>query len=317
MKRITNLILVASFAMLLNVSTQVSAQVDIIPCNTTISTDSNDIEYLLNPSDNQYYPVRNMVDEIANVSAKNGHDYEFESKFEAKRLAEKNNAQTNNSMARNQSPVPGGAGYGTFYTYDFQTEFVQGTTLSYDIICPTKAGGDVESYLYLTACNRAAKGVEAFISYYKQQDFHFKIYDWARDEDERWQIDLSYSNMQEYLSNKTINGSSHQVVSIQNRTEKVSNTQWRNIVWLWNYETYTYDMVYSYTYNATLADQIDSHYGTWGPIVETFQDSFSVNTNIMGFYLSQLMSKGTNGTWGNWRLLTDDISTICCGIIEW
>lgn len=62
-----------------------------------------------------------------------------------------------------------------------------------------------------------------------------------------------------------------------------------------------------------MSDQRDSHYGSWGPIVETFQDSYNKDTNIIGFYNINLMSKTTaysNNTWQEWELLTDEVSYI-------
>lgn len=211
------------------------------------------------------------------------------------------------------TPVPGGVGYGAFYTSDFQSDFTTGTLLYYNIICPSTAGGDVDNFLYLTATNRAAKGVEAFISYYAQENPYFKVYDWARSESDRWQVALSYSDLSDYLLTKTIGGVSRQCVSVQNKTVQVSSTQWANYVWLYNSETETYDQIYTYTYTATLSDQRDSHYGSWGPIVETFQDTYESNTNIIGFYHTHLKSKTTvysNSTMGDWELLTSDVSTI-------
>ena len=40
-------------------------------------------------------------------------------------------------------PVPGGVGYGMFYTPAFRTNFARGTSLYWRIICPTPPGGNV------------------------------------------------------------------------------------------------------------------------------------------------------------------------------
>lgn len=276
--------------------------------------DDNGTEYLFDPETNQYLPIRHIEAEVAEITKRNGHDLEFEKQFESKRAADailaKNTAQ---SRSATEAPVPGGVGYGTYFTSDFQSDFTTGTTLFYNIICPSKAGGDVNDYLYLTSTNRAAKGVEAFISYYKQNNPYFKVYDWAQPESDRWQVSMSYSELSDYLTTKTISGASRQCVTVQNRTVKSSSTQWKNVVWLKNYETDSYDQIYSYTYTATLSDQRDSHYGSWGPIVETFQEAYDENTNVVGFYNINLMSKTTaytSSTWGEWELLTDDVSTI-------
>lgn len=77
-------------------------------------------------------------------------------------------------------PVPGGVGYGMFYTDPFKKNWATGTAIYWEIICPTPPGGNVNNFLYLTATNRAGKGVEAFISYNGQSQTFFKVFDWAR-----------------------------------------------------------------------------------------------------------------------------------------
>src|SRR5262245_17243129 len=57
-----------------------------------------------------------------------------------------------------------------FYTSAFRTAFARGTSLYYEIVCPTQPGGNVNNWLYLTATNRAQKGVEAFVAYRGQND---------------------------------------------------------------------------------------------------------------------------------------------------
>ena len=72
-------------------------------------------------------------------SLKNGHDYEFETKFEQKRLSDalmsKGVMQVD---SESNTPIPGGVGYGAYFTSDFQSDFTTGTTLFYNIICPSK-----------------------------------------------------------------------------------------------------------------------------------------------------------------------------------
>ena len=69
------------------------------------------------------------------------------------------------------------------------------------------------------------------------------------------------------------------------------------------------DQIYSYTYTASLSDQIDSHYGSWGPIVETFQDYYYQDTNVIGFNQTMFSSKNSNYNYSNWgtvEYLTSD-----------
>jgi hypothetical protein len=50
-------------------------------------------------------------------------------------------------------PVPGGVGYGVFYTSAYKTAWGHGTSMAFDIVCPTPPGGNVNTWLYLTATN--------------------------------------------------------------------------------------------------------------------------------------------------------------------
>ncbi|HEV7406856.1 MAG TPA: hypothetical protein VGO01_00075 [Bradyrhizobium sp.] len=57
-------------------------------------------------------------------------------------------------------PVPGGVGYGMFYTAPFKVAWGRGTSFACDFVCPTPPGGNVTTFLYLTATNRSSMGVE-------------------------------------------------------------------------------------------------------------------------------------------------------------
>jgi hypothetical protein len=95
-------------------------------------------------------------------------------------------------------PVPGGVGYGVFYKDSFKKNWVTGTAISWDIICPTPPGGNVNNFLYLTATNRSGKGVEAFISYSGQNQTFFQVFDWARNPSSPWQTNIPFANLANY-----------------------------------------------------------------------------------------------------------------------
>ena len=191
--------------------------------------DENGDKYLWDPETEQYLIIRNVESYISQLSAQNERDYELEKQFEAQRSAQKEASRKDYQVqtASSYMPVPGGVGYGAYYKSSFQNDFTTGTILSSDIICPNKAGGDVSDYLYLTSTNRAAKGVEAFISYHAQNDLHFKVYDWARPSSSRWQTNLTLSQLSDYLTTKYINGTSRQIITVQNWTVKTSSTKWK------------------------------------------------------------------------------------------
>jgi hypothetical protein len=180
--------------------------------------------------------------------------------------------------AEAKGPVPGGVGYGFFYDDPFKQGFAQGTSLYWEIVCPNPPGGNVNTFLYLTAMNRAAKGVEAFVSYNGQNEPHLRVFDWARSDN-------------------------YQTLGVWNSTYQISATQWRNEALLWNRSANRWDLFYRYDYAATQADQTAGFTGSWGPIVETFQPNY-LGTERLGGLSTMLITRSESGAWGTWQLLS-------------
>jgi hypothetical protein len=204
-------------------------------------------------------------------------------------------------------PVPGGVGYGVFYTPAFKAAWGHGTSLAFDIVCPTPPGGNVNTFLYLTATNRSGLGVEAFISYNGQNDTHFRVFDWARTD--HWQTDIPLSGLANYLKTESAHGHPYQVLPVWNSTWLLQGSTYRNQVLLYNHMRSGWDLVYQYDYTATDTQQKTGWVGSWAPIVETFQTLYS-HTNQMGALTTQLISADNNGKWGSWALLAATNSTI-------
>jgi hypothetical protein len=200
------------------------------------------------------------------------------------------------------APAPGGVGYGVFYNDDYKQAWNAGTATSYDLICPQAPGGNVDTWLYLTTTNRAAYGVEAFVSYYGQNEPLFKIFDWAQAETNPWQIALPFSQLGAHLFPRAQSGKAPQVLSIKNATFLLGSQFWRNEVHLYNYQPHGWDLVYQYDYWADTWWQKNSWIGSWGPIVETFQP-FYTGTNPLGARRTLLTEADENGHWNAWSLL--------------
>jgi hypothetical protein len=199
-----------------------------------------------------------------------------------------------------KAPPPGGVGYGMFYNAAFKSGFATGTSFYYEIVCPTRPGGNVSTFLYLTATNRSALGVEAFVSYNGQNQTTFRVFDWARAD--HWQTNVSFANLGNYLRRVSAHGSLYQELPVWNSTYQISASNWRNEVLLYNRVQNTWDLIYRYDYPATEAQQKTGWIGSWGPIVETFQPSYN-GTKRMGALRTQLISRNSAGQWGAWRLL--------------
>ncbi len=198
--------------------------------------------------------------------------------------------------------APKGVGYGFVYEETFRKAFQTGTALDVDFIAPTTAGGNLSGFLYITAMNRAQKGVEALVSYYQQNPFAFCVFDWARPGD-HWQIDIPFSSLTDYLSTKTRDGMNYQIIGFQNQTFIKNGDIWTNAVWLKNAKNNQYDLIYSYDYPSSEREQKDGWPGSWAPIVETFQTSHS-GTHRLGCLNVFLQSRDSNADWNGWELLS-------------
>jgi hypothetical protein len=86
-------------------------------------------------------------------------------------------------------------------------------------------------------------------------------------------------------------------------TLDIGNGLWLNQAYLFNAVHNTWDLIYANAYSATLADQHNTDIvGFWGPIVETFQDTYS-RTNPLGFFQAQVSDLDGNGNPLNLNLL--------------
>ncbi len=209
-------------------------------------------------------------------------------------------------------PIPGGVGFGLLYWTDlsggFVSSFVGGTAIAFDVVAPTPPGGSVSTFLYLTATNRAGLGVEAFVSYNGQDDTHFKVYDWARVDSDPWQLDIPLAGLDDYRHGRFTHDVTLGVFPVWNSTYQIDGAQWRNDVSLHNRTTCDWDLVYRYDYAATDVDQQPTdlgglHTSFWGPIVETFEDTY-VGTDVMGFLSIQLASADGDVVWADWAPCT-------------
>lgn len=197
-------------------------------------------------------------------------------------------------------PAPGGVGYGVFYGDGFKTGWARGTAISCRYICPWKPGGNVDTWLYLTATNRSALGVEAFVAYYAQETPQFLVFDWARPD--HWQIGISFAALGKYLLKQTAHGRSFRVLPVWNATWRLHDDVWRNRVLLYDRGRGGWDLVYRYDYRSTGTEQKTGWIGSWGPIVETFQSSYA-GTRRFGVLDTRIAGADSGLRWSGWNRL--------------
>lgn len=169
--------------------------------------------------------------------------------------------------------------------------------IQFFVNCPTQPGPSVDDFLHLTATNRASLGVEALVEYYKQNQFPFVVYDWARLQEEPWQIDVPFNKMCEYVTQTFYREKTYQIIHVMNLAYQVDEKNWRNEVMLLNMPNNRFDLAYTYQYASSSAEQRSDPGAFWGPIVETFQSEYT-DTNGMGFLDISLASRtDAPGSW--------------------
>jgi len=272
----------------------------------------------LPPSTRPHATIADLQAHFAAITAKVPVDHNFRKAFIASKIRIAHTHPALDLVARDQAvqhlvdrlgplaqelrgqPIPGGVGYGVFYSPAFKTAWGNGTSFTFDAVCPNPPGGNVNTYLYLTGTNRAGLGVEAFVSYNGQNDTHFRVFDWSRSD--QWQTDIPFSQLSNYLTTASAHGHPYPVLPIWNSTWKISASTYRNQALLYNHVRGGWDLVYQHDYTATDAQQKSGWVGSWAPIVETFQPSY-IHTSPMGAVGTQLISADSNGHWGSWALL--------------
>lgn len=205
-------------------------------------------------------------------------------------------------------PTPGGVGYGMFYAAAFRSAFQAGSAIYWEVITPTAAGGSVTDIVYLTATNRTALGVEALVEYKAQNGPLFAVFDWARQPADPWQRSIPFTSLGDYLKHEVVNGVDFVTLPLMNMTYTTGPDTWLNQVWFSNGRASRWDLAYQYTYPATLMQQVTGWPGSWGPILETFEDHYT-STNPMGALSTQLAAR-INSAWGTWSPLGQDESQL-------
>lgn len=205
-------------------------------------------------------------------------------------------------------PTPGGVGYGMFYTDAFKARWDAGTAIQCDYICPAPPGGNVDTFLYLTATNRSAFGVEAFILYYGQDEPRFMVFDWAQAATNPWQLSLPFAGLDGYFQ-PAKSGDALNTLSVWNNTYRLGARFYRNEVLLYHHGRHAWDLVYQFDYAADDGSQKADWIGSWGPIVETFQTLYT-DTRPMGVRQTLLASADAFGRWEPWAKLRADESTV-------
>lgn len=197
----------------------------------------------------------------------------------------------------------GYVGFGIIYEDAFRTQFATGAMLQWEVVFPDRAGGNLVDYLYLTAMNRAALGLEAHISFCGQDEPTFEVFDWARPDGQRNQVSCRVASLPDFVYEREVGGTRYRVLGILNTTVELQPGRWRNEAHLFSASAQEYRLQYGFDYDATLPQQHGGENGWWGPVVELFTPPLR-GTRPMGCADAFAKHRDANGVWSDWVLLS-------------
>jgi len=225
-----------------------------------------------------------------------------------------------NAARPSEGPAPdatvSGVGFGFDYQHAFNVNYANGTAITFQVICPNMPGGNVQNNLYLTATNRTTRGLEVYINYFGANNLGLlSVYDWSlgvTSVQAGFVMSIFFPNLGRYFIPLSTHGQIVQTLYVHNVTFQIANAKWTNQGMLFNLAAQTWDLIYSSTYKAALADQQAVGFlGSWGPIIETHEAPGFIysGTNTMGFMQSQVSITDGAGTPVN-LILLDPSNTI-------
>lgn len=239
---------------------------------------SNDANILFDPLTQTHIAVQNR---IGNVSPNL-----LPTKYEIGTFGARARRFQERTTTLENVPSPGGFGAGVNFKAD-QLLFQNSTAIFFYLLIPPSLGGDpTADLLYMTSSNRASKGCEALISFFKERNYRaaFMIWDWSVPPDSekgQFVVTMDYDQLQPYriplsITSNTGHGQiGFDALYIVNSTRRAGDA-WVNEVYLHNHQTGMRDRVWQHSFTWP-SEQTDAPFW-WGPIFETFPDDAAYET---------------------------------------
>lgn len=201
-------------------------------------------------------------------------------------------------------PAPTALGNPTAYGINFYQDWprFEFASVLYNTICApaeifTRPEAPIDpdrDWYYLTASNGAARGVEAYLSYWHVRNPEFWVYDWSipeGDAEPQEHGPIVFEDLRPYWQTVETDAGPLLGLSVVNATTSIAedNTRWRNTVLLYRpgsaSEEARFDRVYTRDYDATIDEQRrdGSRVHDWGPILESGTAAQQYETNPAGF----------------------------------
>lgn len=202
---------------------------------------------------------------------------------------------------RPRRPAPNGNGNWTAYGVHYYEEWprFELVTVLFNTICappelfvrPDAPIDPDRDWYYLTATNGAARGVEAYLSYWHVRNPELWVHDWSIPKDgpePQEQGPIPFPALEPYWQTVPTDAGPIPGICVANATMSIvdDGSRWRNTVLLYRPGAAPqFDRVYTHDYDATVADQRQD--GTrvhdWGPILESGTNAQRYATHPAGF----------------------------------
>jgi hypothetical protein len=247
-------------------------------------------------------------------------------------IALRNEKNLEHNREPNGMPTPGGLGAGIQYNKSALQALNHSELYTYMFVYPLGVNpSGTLSWLYTTSTNRTEKTVEVVGIYGNSigASGDLGIFDWSCSSDypcpngqsgPSWQWTQPFSIFQCNMTGIIDEGGDLQT-SLYYDNESIqldygSPPLWENLVYLWNYCTSAWDLIYSHQFrvyqkDCSLYNPSDSgSCGWWGPILETF-DNPEPQINELGFENTMLFHDGT------WSSLSTSETTFNYPVSPW
>ncbi len=211
-------------------------------------------------------------------------------------------------LKSDDAPVPGGNGGGITYKSGHLQAFEQAELHTKMFVYPSGWNPSFPiDWLFTPATNRMDNPVEVVGIYSKNQDDQGSLGLFGRscsedypcpngDTKNGWQWFEDFSNLPCNMTEIVDKGGYLQtVIHYANTTIKLDQASpplWRNAVYLWNYCSKNWDLVYEHNYRENKSNCSIEGCAWWGPILETFGDE-QPEINELGFEDTLLFHDGT------------------------
>jgi hypothetical protein len=223
-------------------------------------------------------------------------------------------------------PVPGGYGVGTRYAPDSHRAMEHAVFHTRMFVQPDGVGAETSDWTLMTPATNHTDSATEFVGIYRShlEDGWWGIFGRPCTEEypcpdgdtaNGWQAGWNhpFSDFPAYVTDfQDKGGHAQKIIHYANETVKLDDGSpplWRNAIYLWNFSTDQWDLIWRHEYRELKRDCSVEGCSNWGPILETVGVQGEINE--LGYDESLLFHDGT------WSSLSPSTTTFVMPISPW